>query len=118
MGCNTREENAEELARDEDRSGPLLVAENWGHIGHDHIERTYRFVYNPNRGKLLRLDEIRRVGAPVEASRDEYADVQESVVQNLDMMDSWALDLTEVEQMPDWAQSPAPYTAPFTGPAL
>ncbi len=119
MGCNTRDENAVELARDEKRrASAYFVAEHWEHIGPDQVKRNYRFVYDPNRGKLLRLNVIRNVGAPVEASKDEYADVEESVVQNLDMFDADAFGLIEVYELSEWAQAPAPYTARFTGPAL
>ncbi len=99
-------------------AGQYFVADGWTHIGPDQVERTYRFVYDPHKEVLVRLDELRNAGAPVEASQAEYEDIGESVVQNLDMSDVTTLGLAVVDELPEWARTPAPYTAPFRGPAI
>ena len=95
-----------------------LVTDHWTHIGPNQVERDYRFVYDLGAGKILRLDEIRNVGAPVEASREEYSDVESSVVQNLELSDADTLGLVFADDLPEWAQHSAPYTSPFSGPVI
>jgi len=81
-----------------------LISEGWGHIFSDGVERITRWAYDRVEERLIAL-EIQRTAGFAPASAEAYADVQESVRQNLDLngIDTDMASYFDIAALPNWA---------------